>query len=84
VIRPPHIGAFEFVVLASLRTAQLTRGCTPRVPPEHKHIVTAQREIAAGLVTNAPAPGIREVPPLESDEPTDVAAADTLGSRGRR
>jgi hypothetical protein len=53
VIRPAHIGAFEFVILASLRTAQLSRGCTPKMPTDHKHVVTAQREIAAGLVTNA-------------------------------
>ena len=53
MIYPPHIGAFEFVVLASLRTAQLTRGCTPKMPTTHKHTVTAQCEVAAGLVTNA-------------------------------
>jgi DNA-directed RNA polymerase subunit K/omega len=51
--RPPHIGAFEFVVLASLRTAQLIRGCAPKMPTTHKHVVTAQCEVAAGLVTNA-------------------------------
>jgi hypothetical protein len=53
MICPTHIGAFEFVVLASLRTAQLTRGCAPRMPTIHKHTVTAQCEVAAGLVTNA-------------------------------
>jgi hypothetical protein len=82
VIRPPHIGAFEFVVLASLRTAQLTRGCTPRVPAEHKHIVTAQREIAAGLVTIAPPRAIggpprldsAESPGLRPDEPSSTGA----------
>ena len=52
VIRPSHIGAFEFVVLASLRTAQLMRGCIPRIQSGHKHAVTAQREIAAGMVVN--------------------------------
>jgi DNA-directed RNA polymerase subunit K/omega len=62
VIRPAHIGAFEFVVLASLRTAQLTRGCTPKMPTDHKHAVTAQREIAAGLVTSA-GPGSAEAHP---------------------
>jgi hypothetical protein len=50
VIRPSHIGAFEFVVLSSLRAAQLMRGCLPRIPTDHKHAVTAQREIAAGVV----------------------------------
>ena len=52
VIRPDDIGAFEFVVLASLRTAQLVRGCTPRVPTAHKPAVTAQLEVAAGMVRN--------------------------------
>lgn len=52
VIRPSHIGAFEFVVLASLRTAQLMRGCIPRIHSDHKHAVTAQREVAAGMVVN--------------------------------
>ena len=82
MIRPPHIGAFEFVVLASLRTAQLTRGCTPRVPAEHKHIVTAQREIAAGLVTVVPPHAIggarrldsAESPAVRSDEPSTTGA----------
>lgn len=49
---PSHMGAFEFVVLASLRTAQLMRGCIARVPTAHKHAVTAQREVSAGKVTN--------------------------------
>jgi len=42
--------AFEFVVVSALRTAQLTRGCTPRVPAGYKHLVTAQLEVAAGKV----------------------------------
>lgn len=48
--RPPGVGAFEFVVLAALRAAQLTRGCTPRVDGGHKAIVTAQVEVAEGKV----------------------------------
>lgn len=50
---PPSLSAFEFVVLASLRTAQLTRGCTPRVEGAHKRIVIAQLEVASGLVARA-------------------------------
>ena len=89
MIRPPHIGAFEFVVLASLRTAQLTRGCTPRVPAEHKHIVTAQREIAAGLVTISPSRAIgggpldpAESPAVRSDEPSTTGALVPLSTGG--
>jgi len=29
------MGSFEFVVLATLRTGQLTRGCLPRVTGDH-------------------------------------------------
>jgi DNA-directed RNA polymerase subunit K/omega len=50
VTRPVGMNAFEFVVVSSLRAAQLMRGCTPRVPPGYKHIVTAQLEVAAGKV----------------------------------
>ena len=51
VIHPPSdVSAFEFVVLAGLRAAQLTRGCTPRVEGSHKIIMTAQMEVATGKV----------------------------------
>jgi hypothetical protein len=49
--RPPGVGAFQFVVLATLRAAQLLRGCRPRVDGTHKAIVIAQFEVAAGKVT---------------------------------
>jgi len=42
--------SFEFVIVASLRAAQLMRGCTARVPPSPKAVVTAQREVAEGKV----------------------------------
>jgi DNA-directed RNA polymerase subunit K/omega len=51
------MNAFEFAVLSSLRAAQLSRGCTPRVPPSAKIAVTAQHEVAARqIVASAPAP----------------------------
>ena len=50
VHRPPEFSAFEFVVLSGLRTAQLMRGCTPRIDSTHKTIMTAQMEVAAGKV----------------------------------
>ncbi|HEY7291373.1 MAG TPA: DNA-directed RNA polymerase subunit omega [Vicinamibacterales bacterium] len=40
------MNAFEFVVLAALRAAQLQRGCTPRVEQSPKLAVTAQHEVA--------------------------------------
>jgi hypothetical protein len=44
------MNAFEFVVLSSLRAAQLMRGCVPRVASTQKMIMTAQLEVAAGKV----------------------------------
>ena len=40
--RPPNVSAFEFVVLAGLRAAQLKRGCIPRIDGVHKIITMAQ------------------------------------------
>jgi DNA-directed RNA polymerase subunit K/omega len=51
MIRPPYpMGTFEFVALAALRAAQLTRGCRPRVDGDHTTAVFAQLEIAEGKV----------------------------------
>ena len=52
---PDGMNVFEFAVLSGLRVAQLSRGCTPRLAPSLKLAVTAQREVAAGLVVQAPA-----------------------------
>jgi DNA-directed RNA polymerase subunit K/omega len=49
--RPAGLGTFEFVVLATLRAAQLMRGCRPRVDGIHKAAVIAQLEVAQGKVT---------------------------------
>jgi hypothetical protein len=49
--RPPGVGAFQFVVLATLRDAQLRRGCRPKVDGLHKGTVIAQLEVSAGFVT---------------------------------
>lgn len=46
VKRPDGMNAFEFVVLSSLRAAQLNRGCSPRVEQCAKVAVTAQHEVA--------------------------------------
>jgi len=48
--RPVHMNPFEFVVVSSLRAAQLMRGCIPRVASTQKVIMTAQLEVAAGKV----------------------------------
>lgn len=56
MIDSAEIGRFEFVKLASLRTVQLMRGCTPRVAAGWKRTTTAQREVADGKVIRAPRP----------------------------
>jgi DNA-directed RNA polymerase subunit K/omega len=53
--RPAGIGAFEFVVLASLRVGQLALGCQPRVDGAHKNAVVAQLEVSQGKVRQATA-----------------------------
>jgi DNA-directed RNA polymerase subunit K/omega len=53
VHRPSGLSAFEFVVLASLRAVQLSRGSVPRVEGVHKRTVTAQLEVASGLVARS-------------------------------
>jgi hypothetical protein len=51
VRRPVDIGAFQFVVVASLRAAQLTRGCLPKVDGLHKIAVVAQREVSERCIS---------------------------------
>ena len=54
VKRPPEMSAYEFAVVASLRAAQLMRGCIPLVSTTQKAIMTAQLEVAQGLVARVP------------------------------
>jgi DNA-directed RNA polymerase subunit K/omega len=53
-LNPIDTGRFAFVTVASLRAAQLMRGCTPRVAPGLKLTKTAQREVAEGKVSSLP------------------------------
>ena len=53
VNRPDTQNSFEFIAIAALRTAQLMRGCVPRVAAGHKPTTTAQLEIIAGKVFKA-------------------------------
>ena len=55
------MGAFQFVVLSTLRSAQLIRGCRPRVDGVHKKTVIAQIEVAEGKVTQEVVPPIAVV-----------------------
>lgn len=54
--RSPDIGAFEFVAVAALRAAQLSRGCRAKVDGDHSIAVFAQREVAEGKVRRLPNP----------------------------
>jgi DNA-directed RNA polymerase subunit K/omega len=47
---PAALNRFEFVIVSSLRAAQLMRGCTPRVAPGHKLTVTARHEVSQGKI----------------------------------
>jgi DNA-directed RNA polymerase subunit K/omega len=67
--------AFEFVVVAALRTQQLVRGCIPRVNGNHKKTTIAQMEIVAGKVVRLPASPKIAVDPLAILEPA-VAVVD--------
>jgi DNA-directed RNA polymerase subunit K/omega len=49
------MNVFEFAVLSGLRAEQLVRGCTPRLEPSAKRVITAQREVAERLVVRSPA-----------------------------
>jgi len=53
ISRPSGSSAFEFVVVSSLRAAQLMRGCTPRVDAQRKVTATAQLEVAMGKVSKS-------------------------------
>lgn len=56
ISRSADDNSFEFVRIAALRAAQLLRGCVARVPAATKAVITAQREVAAGLVHALPRP----------------------------
>ena len=63
--RPSEMGKFQFVVLSSLRAAQLLRGCLPRIDGGHKTTVVAQLEIALGMVKQDFAP-VEVTPVIEA------------------
>ena len=60
--RSSAANAFEFVVLAALRTKQLQQGCVQRVLGTHKLTTLAQMEIVAGKVARTPDVDILNVP----------------------
>ena len=73
VNRPIEMNQFEFAIVSSLRTAQLMRGCVPRVSKALKPITTAQREVAEGKVV-----GTWGVAPKKAGKPvlSDYVRAD--------
>ncbi len=58
---PVGMSQFEFVVLSSLRAAQLTRGCLPRLAGPHKTAVMAQMEVAERKIIRAVDPPLAVV-----------------------
>lgn len=73
--QPSDMGAFQFVVLASLRAKQLTLGCIPRVDGSHKVATTAQMEVAQGKVT----PGRTEPDVTDSETRLELEPAAYAG-----
>jgi hypothetical protein len=71
--RPPGVSAFQFVTLCKLRTAQLLRGCRPRIVGVHAAAVTAQREVSEGKVMELASPAL----PRAGDEPDPSGEAPT-------
>lgn len=68
VYHAPGTLLFEFVAISALRTAQLMRGAVPRVSVERRPTVTAQFEVAAGMV-RANARGPHEAAPVQTKAP---------------
>jgi DNA-directed RNA polymerase subunit K/omega len=62
--RSPLANAFEFVIIAALRTQQLQKGCVQRVLGTHKFTTLAQMEIVAGKVARL-APVATVQPPID-------------------
>jgi hypothetical protein len=60
---PPGVGVLQFVVLASLRAAQLMRGCQPKLDGFHKPVFMALREVSEGKISEwvVPAPALETV-----------------------
>jgi DNA-directed RNA polymerase subunit K/omega len=84
VNRPQALNSFEFIAVAALRTAQLMRGCVPRVPAGHKPTTTAQLEILAGKVFKTPlvAPvSDAAVPPVRDAQGAQEAIPPVSGER---
>ena len=65
ISRSPLANAFEFVVIAALRTQQLQKGCIQRVLGEHKFTTLAQMEIVAGKVERLASVDAMVQPPVE-------------------
>jgi DNA-directed RNA polymerase subunit K/omega len=71
------MGRFEFVVVSSLRAAQLMRGCTAHIDTlGHKRIVTAQREVAGGAIVGTRVPTAEDAPAIVALE----AAVESVAS----
>ena len=68
--RPSHLGIFQFVVLSTLRAAQLMKGCPPRVDGMHKATITAQLEVSAGKVIQVALAGPGAIGVLPAVPPT--------------
>jgi len=95
ISRPETIGAFEYAVMCGLRAAQLSRGCTPRVPDSagRKTAITAQLEVSSLrvvrvgdlpsdiLASHDPVPRLAHLGKSERTHSEVVEVMDQVGSR---
>ena len=95
ISRPETIGAFEYAVMCGLRAAQLSRGCTPRVPDSagRKTAITAQLEVSSLrvvrvgdlpsdiLASHDPVPRLAHLGKSERTHSEVVEVMDEVGSR---
>jgi DNA-directed RNA polymerase subunit K/omega len=74
--RPSDVNAFEYIIMAAQRTAQLMRGCLPTIDVATQKVTTiAQSEVAVGKIKRAsngddrPAAAVVDDPPGRGSTP---------------
>jgi hypothetical protein len=80
--QPDGMSRFEFVVVSSLRAAQLMRGCVPHIQVDHKRIVVAQMEVIGGSVVgkHVPPPKPGAIDPGIEPAAVESSAAMPVGA----
>jgi DNA-directed RNA polymerase subunit K/omega len=82
--RPATANSFEFVIVSALRAVQLMRGCTPGLAASSKAVVTAQREVAAGMVKGSMRDSATSIAPAMTASGLELARPTLGGHHGTR